>query len=98
MKYTKRKTNSSELLTWHRLDCRNFNSYLINTKIGYMSRRDNTLLTVCFSLRYGITLKKSRRDDMSIVEMENVLKINAGIACSENKCTHFFFFAFKISL
>ncbi|MDR0603123.1 MAG: hypothetical protein LBG80_02320, partial [Bacteroidales bacterium] len=30
------------------------------------SRRDNTLLTVCFSLWYGVALKKSRRDDISV--------------------------------
>jgi hypothetical protein len=38
------KITVSELLTWRRLDCRDFNSYLISANVGYKSRRDNTLL------------------------------------------------------
>jgi uncharacterized protein YbcV (DUF1398 family) len=39
------------------------------------SRRDDTLLTVCFSLRYVVALKKSRRDNMSVAEENNTFAI-----------------------
>jgi hypothetical protein len=39
------------------------------------SRRDNTLLTVCFNLRYVVALKKSRRDNMSVAEGNNTFAI-----------------------
>jgi hypothetical protein len=43
-----------------------------------LSRRDSTLLTVCFSIRNALTIRKSRRDD-TFINQFNKSVVPAGL-------------------